>query len=146
MHIYTKSFETLTITELYELLQLRSEVFVVEQDCVYQDIDGKDQKAQHVLGKKDGKIVACTRIFDAGHYFKHASIGRIVVSKAFRRYGYGHDIVKASIQAIHAIFKKETIEMSAQEHLIAFYETHGFKQTGKPYLEDGIPHVRMLRT
>ncbi|MEM9687103.1 MAG: GNAT family N-acetyltransferase [Bacteroidota bacterium] len=145
MHIYNKPFETLTTTELYELLQLRSEVFVVEQDCVCQDIDGKDQKAQHVLGRRDGKIVACTRIFDAGHYFKHASIGRIVVSKAFRGYGYGHDIVNASIQAIHAIFEKEIIEMSAQKYLITFYEVHGFKQTGKSYLEDGIPHVRMLR-
>lgn len=144
MEITVKTFDELTIYELHDLLQLRSEVFVVEQDCVYQDIDGKDAKAIHVLGKKDGKIVAYTRCFPPGIYFNEAAIGRVVVQQNQREHSYGHSIMNASKQAIKEKFHTDTIKLSAQTYLIKFYEAHGFTVTGKEYLEDGIPHVAMI--
>jgi ElaA protein len=145
MTIYSKSFEELTCSELYAILQLRSEVFVVEQDCAYLDMDGKDQKALHVIGKKEGNIIGYARLFKAGDYFEHASVGRIVVSASERRYGYGHDIVKEAIKIIQDIFGERIIEISAQSYLKKFYEVHGFLQIGEDYLEDGIPHLKMIR-
>ena len=143
MNFITKSFQELTIIELYQILQLRAEVFVVEQDCVYQDIDFKDQKALHVFGFKNDKVVAYTRIFKPGDYFENASIGRVVVAASERKFGYGHEIMKASIIAIKNNFKVDEITISAQKYLKKFYETHQFKQVGEEYLEDGIPHIRM---
>lgn len=145
MKIKVKTFEELTIHELYEVLALRAEVFVVEQDCVYQDIDGKDQKAIHVLGYKNEKLVAYTRCFDQGIYFEEASIGRVIVKQNERKYGYGHNIMKASIVEIEDRFKVTTIKISAQQYLTKFYESHQFKQIGEGYLEDGIPHIAMIR-
>lgn len=144
MKIFIKEFHELSLEELYQILQLRSEVFVVEQDCVYQDIDGKDQKALHILGIKNGKIIAYTRCFEQGFYFEEAAIGRVVVSKSERKFGYGHLILKASVQAIKERFKTENIKLSAQVYLTAFYESHGFMQVGEGYLEDGIPHIAMI--
>lgn len=144
MDITIKTFDELTLSELYELLQLRSEVFVVEQDCVYQDIDGKDKKALHILGKKDGALVAYTRCFGPGIYFEEAAIGRVVVHKGQRTYGYGHDIMNASVQAIEKKFCTKKMKLSAQTYLIKFYESHGFITTGEGYLEDGIPHIAMV--
>ncbi|APG65809.1 GNAT family N-acetyltransferase [Tenacibaculum todarodis] len=143
MKFTVKNFTELTINELYAILQLRSEVFVVEQDCVYQDIDYKDQKSLHILGFKNDKIVAYTRIFKPGDYFDNSSIGRVVVAAEERKYGYGHHLMKASIEAVNTYFKVEEITISAQLYLKNFYETHGFKQIGEQYLEDGIPHIRM---
>ncbi len=145
MNFTVKNFQELTTSELYELLQLRSEVFVVEQDCVYQDIDGKDQKALHVIGVKEGKIIAYTRLFNSGEYFDTPSIGRVVVKETERKYGYGHDLIKVSIKAIIDNYNETTITISAQTYLQKFYESHGFKQVGEGYLEDGIPHIRMVR-
>lgn len=145
MKISILPFKDLTTDQLYRLLQLRSEVFVVEQNCIYQDIDGKDRKALHVIGEKDGITVACTRIFNAGDYFYTPAIGRIVVKQTHRKYGYGHEIVAASIQAIYNNFEEKTITISAQQYLLRFYEKHGFRQTGEPYPEDGIPHIRMIK-
>ena len=142
--IKTKHFNELNIYELYYLLQLRSEVFVVEQDCVYQDIDDKDQTALHVLGFKGSKIVAYTRIFKPGDYFKEASIGRVVVAKNERQHKYGYDIMKASIQVINDMFNENTIRISAQCYLQSFYNNLGFKAVGEEYLEDGIPHMAMI--
>ncbi len=139
-----KRFEELSTVELYKILRLRAEVFVVEQDCVYQDIDDKDQKATHVIGYKNDQVIAYTRVFDAGDYFENASIGRVVVSKPERQYGYGHDLIKESIKAIENVFKTNTIKISAQTYLKRFYESHGFTQIGEEYLEDGIPHVAMI--
>ena len=144
MKITVKIFEELTSNELHDLLQLRSEVFVVEQDCVYQDIDGKDLKALHLIGTKNEKIVAYTRCFSPGIYFEEAAIGRVVVPLEERKYGYGHDIMRASIKAIKNEFKTEKIKLSAQTHLKKFYESHGFTQIGEGYLEDGIPHIAMI--
>jgi len=146
MKISVKKFEELTINELHDLLQLRSEVFVVEQDCVYQDIDGKDRKALHILGFKEDKIVAYTRCFKPGYYFDEAAIGRVVVAASERKYGFGHDIMKASKESIKNRFETEAIKLSAQTYLIKFYQSHGFEPVGDEYLEDGIPHIAMVTT
>lgn len=138
-----KHFDELSTHELYKILRLRAEVFVVEQDCVYQDIDNKDQKALHIIGYKDEIIVAYTRIFAAGDYFDQASIGRVVISEKERKYGYGHDLIKHSITAIKDNYKTDKIKISAQCYLKRFYEKHGFTQQGEEYLEDGIPHIAM---
>lgn len=143
LQIDIKSFNKLTTKEMYNLLQLRSEVFVVEQDCVYQDIDGKDQKALHVLGYENEKLVAYTRIFKAGDYFDDASIGRVVVAENKRKHKYGYDIMKASILAIETNYNTNTILISAQTYLKRFYNNLGFIETGDQYLEDGIPHIKM---
>ncbi|WP_233897594.1 GNAT family N-acetyltransferase [Tenacibaculum piscium] len=143
MNFLIKKFTELTTSELYEILQLRSEVFVVEQNCVYQDIDGKDQKALHILGIKQGKIIAYTRLFNSGEYFETPSIGRVLVKENQRKFGYGHHLIKASVYAIFDYYNENKITISAQKYLIKFYESHGFKKIGKEYLEDGIPHVKM---
>ena len=145
LHIKTKSFKELTTQELYDLLQLRSEVFVVEQDCVYQDVDGKDQKALHVLGYKEEKLIAYTRIFKPGLYFKEASIGRVVVFENERQFNYGYSIMEASIEAIKDYYNETTIKISAQTYLKKFYNNLGFKIVGEEYLEDDIPHIAMIK-
>ncbi len=141
-----KRFDELSVIGLYKILRLRAQVFVVEQDCVYQDIDNKDQKALHVIGYKNDEVVAYTRLFDTGDYFENASIGRVVVSEKERKYGCGHDLIKESIKAIEVFFKTNTIKISAQTYLKRFYESHGFKQIGEEYLEDGIPHIGMVKS
>jgi len=141
-----KSYTDLTRDELYTMLQLRSEVFVVEQDCVYQDIDGKDDLALHVLGYKDKKLVAYTRIFPPKMYFEKASIGRVVVRASERKFKYGYDLMKKSIEAIEKAYNTTTIKISAQTYLKSFYNNLGFKEIGDGYLEDGIPHIGMIRT
>ena len=145
MEVKIVTFEELGLHELYELLQLRAEVFVVEQDCVYQDIDRKDQKALHVLGFEGKNLVAYTRLFPPGVYFDEAAIGRVVVREGHRKKSYGHEILKASVKAIEERYKTEKIKLSAQTYLTKFYESHGFIQTGEGYLEDGIPHIAMIK-
>ncbi len=145
LKIQVKTFKELTKEALYDVLQLRSEVFVVEQNCVYQDIDGKDQKALHVLGFKDNKLVAYTRIFKPGDYFKEPSIGRVVVVKKERAYKYGYDIMKASIKAIAKHYNTSLIKISAQVYLKKFYTNLGFIAIGEAYLEDDIPHIAMIK-
>lgn len=145
LDIKVKSFKEFDIEELYNVLQLRSDIFVVEQDCVYLDIDGKDDKAIHVLGYKDDKVVAYTRIFKPGDYFDQASIGRVAVHKEYRKFGYGKIIMQASIKAVEEQFNKNEIKISAQKYLTKFYTDLGFKSTGEEYLEDGIPHIAMIK-
>lgn len=145
MKISVKKFDELSLDELYGILQLRAEVFVVEQDCVYQDLDEKDQKALHVIGTKNEKIVAYARIFKPGDYYKEASIGRVVVKKSEREYGYGYDIMNAAIEVVNINLKEAVIFLSAQTYLMKFYNSLGFKQVGEGYLEDGIPHIGMLK-
>jgi len=145
LHIFTKPFDQLSLHELYAILQLRSEVFVVEQDCVYQDLDGKDQKALHILGFRDGKLVAYTRIFKPGDCFDEASIGRVVVAKNERQHNYGHDIMNTSIKAVKQYFNTTKIKVSAQCYLKKFYNDLGFFEIGQEYLEDGIPHIGMVK-
>lgn len=141
-----KEFSELGALELYGILQLRSAIFVVEQDCVYQDIDGKDTKSLHVVGKKNGEVVAYTRIFKPGDYFKEASIGRVAVHKDYRKFGYGKEIMLASIHAVQNFFNTPTIKISAQHYLLKFYKDLGFQEIGETYLEDGIPHIQMVKT
>ena len=135
-----KEWAELSTSEVENIFSLRSEVFVVEQDCVYQDIDGKDQKAKHVLGKKENDIVAYARIFKPGDYFKEASFGRAVVKKTERGKGIGDELVKNCLE----IITEEEIKISAQSYLKGFYGKHGFKSEGNEYLEDGIPHTAMF--
>lgn len=146
MEVIIKGFSNLELQELYQLLQMRSEIFVVEQDCVYQDIDGKDQEALHVLGYENGQLVAYTRCFPPGLYFKEAAIGRVLVRESARGSSFGHQILKASIRAIEDHFESSEIKLSAQVYLTDFYESHGFSQIGEGYLEDGIPHIGMFRS
>lgn len=144
LDIKVKYFEELSIHELHDLLQLRSAVFVVEQDCLYQDIDGRDKFALHVLGYKNGKLIAYSRIFKPGDYFEYASIGRVVVDKNEREHRYGVDIMNASIEAARDHFKVSKIKVSAQTYLKRFYNNLGFKEVGEEYLEDNIPHIGMV--
>lgn len=145
MVVSVKSFKELTTRDVYAVLQLRSEIFVVEQNCVYQDIDGKDFKAFHVLGYKDNNLVAYTRIFKPGDYFKEASIGRVVVKKSERKHKYGYVIMQESIAAVKEHLQETTIKISAQKYLLKFYNNLGFKEEGEEYLEDGIPHMVMYK-
>jgi len=140
-----KRFNELSTTELYSLLQLRSLVFVVEQNCVYQDIDGKDEKALHLLGEFQGKIVAYARLFNKSDYFENASIGRVIVHPDYRDKKFGHDLMKNAIEGIETHFGESKITISAQLYLKKFYETNGFIQTSEMYLEDDIPHIEMKR-
>lgn len=143
MTISIKKFESLTLPELYELLKLRAEVFVVEQECAYLDPDGKDYKAWHVLGYMDGKLAAYTRLFNGGDYFEEAAIGRVVVSNDYRKLGLGNEIMEASIAFLIAEMGEEQICLSAQTYLKRFYKDLGFEEEGDEYPEDGIPHIRM---
>lgn len=145
MKIAVKNFEEISTEELYKILQLRSAVFVVEQDCVYQDLDGKDQKALHIIGTKKDEVVACTRVFAAGDLMEKASIGRVVVKKDQRTFGYGKEIMIASIEAIQEHFNTSEIQLSAQTYLRKFYKDMGFKAIGEEYLEDGIAHIMMVK-
>jgi ElaA protein len=140
-----KPFKALSTQELYSLLQLRAEVFVVEQNCVYQDVDGKDMKAIHVLGYYNNELVAYTRIFDKGDYFTEASIGRVVTKPSFRDKKLGHPLMKVSVEAVKEHYNTNQITISAQEHLEKFYNAHGFVKSSESYLEDGIPHIEMKR-
>lgn len=139
-----KEFHELTLDELYEILHLRSNVFVVEQECVYLDLDNKDKIAFHVLGKKSGKIVAYSRLFKDNDYYTEASIGRVVVEPNERKYGYGHQLIAFSIEVTKTQINSKSIKIGAQLYLKKFYETHGFQQVGEKYIEDGIPHIHML--
>ena len=142
--IITKTFSELDTEDLYQILRLRSEVFVVEQDCVYQDIDNKDQNAIHLYYKENDQIVAYTRIFKAGDYYENPCIGRVVVSKKNRGNDLGKKIMIDSMEYIKQNIKGEKIELSAQKYLDKFYKDLGFYKIGEDYLEDGIPHQRMI--
>lgn len=140
-----KRFNELSTQELYQVLQGRSEVFVVEQNCVYQDIDGKDQKAIHVLGYIGEDLAAYCRLFNAGDYFEESSIGRVIVSPKHRDKKLGHELMKVAITAIAKEYNQTKITISAQQYLQKFYENHGFVQTSEMYLEDDIPHIEMKK-
>jgi ElaA protein len=138
-----KSFETLTVFELYDILRLRSEIFVVEQNCVYLDLDGKDQKALHLFGIFENKIVAHARLLKPGISFVHASIGRVTVDPKYRDRQWGHDLMRQAISGVLNHYGETEITIGAQLYLKKFYESHGFVQTSEMYLEDDIPHIQM---
>ena len=140
-----KRFDELTLDELYALLQLRNEVFIVEQNCVYNDTDGKDQPAWHLMANSDDKLVAYTRILPPGVSYSDPAIGRVVTSSSKRRSGLGKELMKRSIEACENFFGKTSISLSAQVYLQSFYESLGFIVAGEEYLDDGIPHIKMSR-
>ena len=145
LDISIKTFNQLSLDELYSLLQLRSEVFVVEQNCGLSRCRWKGPKSLHIIGKKDNIIIAYTRVFKPGDYFKEASIGRVVVAEKWRHLKYGHQLMVASIKAVETSFSKKNIKVSAQEYLEKFYNNLGFIKSGESYLEDGIPHIAMIK-
>lgn len=141
----TKAFEALSLNELYEILRLREQVFILEQQCAYDDLDYKDQKALHVIGIINDTIVAYSRIFKAGDCLENASIGRVLVRKEYRSHQYGQELMHKSIAEVHKYFGDKRITISAQCYLIKFYENLGFATSGEQYLEDDIPHISMTR-
>lgn len=138
-----KKWSEVSLEEFYSVLRLRSEVFVVEQDCVYQDIDNKDQIAIHLLGYINKELIAYSRLFNEGDYFKETSFGRAIIKKEKRGQGYGDELVKESLKTIKNYYGNKKVKISAQAHLKTFYSKHAFIAKGKEYLEDGIPHVSM---
>lgn len=139
-----KHFNELTIAELYQILELRSKVFVVEQNCVYQDLDYKDQPSWHLMGWQDQQLVAYVRIIPPGISYTEASIGRVITHPAYRRTGLGKELMLLAIDKTCHQFEVETIKIGAQCYLIKFYGDLGFNICGDEYLEDGIPHVEMV--
>ena len=144
MKTFIKNFQDLSNTEIYQILRLRSEVFVVEQECIYLDIDNKDKKAVHIFLKEKNEIIAYSRVFKEKEYFENPSIGRVVVANKRRMYGVGKKIMNISIDYIKQNIKAKSIEISAQKYLKKFYSNLGFIQEGDEYLEDNIPHLRMF--
>jgi ElaA protein len=143
-------FHAMSADTLYRLLRLRSEVFVVEQRCVFLDLDGLDAGCLHVLGEApDGeggvRLLASTRLVPAGRGFAEASIGRVATAPSVRGSGLGHALMATSIRMLHALWGVQPIRIGAQAHLEAFYNRHGFISDNKPYVEDGIPHIEMIR-
>lgn len=146
MQWIVKKFDELSLREFHDIVKLRIDIFVVEQDCPYSDLDGKDAYALHVFGKDDqNEIVAYARIFKPGDYFPSAAIGRVVVSSRHRKKNYGHALMQQAIQTVEQQFNTSKIEISAQTYLIRFYQSHGFEPVGEEYLEDGLPHIHMVR-
>ncbi len=140
-----KQFNELSPAELYTILQLRNEVFVVEQHCVYQDADGKDQHCWHLAGWDGDQLVAYTRIVPPGiSYPEEASIGRVVTSPRYRGAGAGRELMKLSINRTLSLFPGSGIKIGAQAYLHRFYESLGFVQCSPEYPEDGIPHIGMI--
>ncbi|MCY1721767.1 GNAT family N-acetyltransferase [Prolixibacteraceae bacterium Z1-6] len=144
MNFVFKHFSELTTTELYDILQLRAEIFVVEQDCVYNDLDDLDKDATHQFLKKNGKIVAYSRLLKPGTRFPDYSIGRVVIKETERGTGLGIQMMEEAKSFILNEWQAVKIKISAQKYLRKFYEDLGFKVVTEEYLEDGIPHFGML--
>ena len=140
-----KAFNSLTPAELYSILQLRNKVFVVEQNCVYQDCDDKDLQSHHFMGWQQEKLVAYTRLLPAAVAYKEISIGRVVTSPSVRGTKTGKALMEKSVEKIHELFGGPAIKIGAQLYLKRFYESLGFIQCGDVYLEDGIKHIEMIR-
>ena len=140
-----KAFADLTVNELYDLLRKRSEVFVVEQNCVFLDMDNKDQIAYHLLGYIGDDLVASTRLLGKNTAYKLMSIGRVVTSPKYRGKGAGKALMEESIKRCYELFCKDEIKIGAQLYLRKFYESLGFKQSSEMYLEDEIEHIEMIR-
>ena len=142
--LHKKLFRELTVDELYELLRVRAEVFVVEQDCVYQDLDGDDQVSVHLWLTDGGKVVALCRVCPAGTHMEEVSIGRVITTE--RGKGYGKRIMLEGIKVAQEHFNAKRIDIEAQEYARDFYEQVGFRQSSEPFILDGIPHIRMTWT
>lgn len=143
MHFILKSFNELTLTELYDMLKLRCAVFVIEQNCNYQDMDDKDQMSYHLIGFENNKLVACARILPKGVSYDEVSIGRVMVDKSLRRTGAGKALMKLAIENAVKLYNATEIVISAQCYLEKFYGDFGFVSEGESYLDDDIPHIKM---
>jgi ElaA protein len=142
----TKPFSALTVDELYAILRLRSEVFVVEQNCVFLDMDNNDQIAYHTMGWLNNELIASTRLFNVDQSYKgYQSIGRVVGSPKHRGIGAGKALMQYSIAECERLFGKHPIKIGAQLYLKKFYEEQGFEQAGEMYYEDAIEHIPMIR-
>lgn len=141
------SFDQLSVDQLYDIMALRQEVFVVEQNCPYLDADGLDRAAHHILGEDaQGRILAYTRLLPPGALYPHyATIGRVVTSPRIRKAGLGRELMRYTIACVNQLYDQPDIKISAQSYLIDFYESLGFQSLGEEYLEDGIPHITMIR-
>ena len=146
MKYFLKSYEELTKNELYKILQLRIEIFVIEQNCPYQDADGKDKACYHLMGcDDDGNIHTYTRLVPEGVSYKgYTAIGRVITSKAVRGKGAGVALMIKSMEEIKRLWPGFSVKLSAQSHLQKFYGKFGFESVGEEYLEDGIPHIAMV--
>src|SRR5688572_18862148 len=145
MNWTVKNFNSLTPHELYAILQLRAEVFGIEQNCIYQDMDNKDQHCFHLMGWQNNQLLAYTRLVPPGISYTQPSIGRVVTSPAARRTGLGKTLIEKSIEEIFRLYGKKSIKIGAQLYLKKFYESFDFEQSGEIYDEDGIAHIHMLR-
>ena len=146
-HFECKAFQELSLSELYDIMVLRQEVFVVEQDCPYLDADGRDRPAWHLMGRNDaGRLLAYARLLPTGVSYEHyASIGRVITAQDTRRQGLGLQLMDEAIAACKQLFGETPLKISAQKYLQRFYEGYGFRRQGPEYLEDGIPHLGMVR-
>jgi len=146
MQYIIKKYEILTNTELYKILQLRQEIFIIEQACIYPDIDGLDENAHHLMALDEGNLIGSLRILEKGVTFEDASIGRVVVSASSRGKGVAKEMMLQAIDFIQNKWKETRIKISAQTYAIPFYQGVGFEVASGEYLEDGIPHVDMVRS
>lgn len=140
-----KTFNELTTAELYEIIKARVDVFVVEQNCPYPDLDHYDQKAIHLWAEEEGEVLAYCRIFDKEIKYPETSIGRVITTQKARGTGMGRQMISYAVQIIENRLKSTEIRISAQDYLIRFYSEFGFFDTGKKYMEDNLPHTEMVR-
>ncbi|HBR10625.1 MAG TPA: GNAT family N-acetyltransferase [Chryseobacterium sp.] len=140
-----KTFDELSTEELYQIIRARVDVFVVEQNCPYQDLDNYDQLAIHLWAEKDAEVMAYCRIFDKAIKYPETSIGRVITTQKARGKGLGRQLIAYAVQIIENRLKTKDIRISAQDYLIKFYSDFGFRDTGKKYLEDNLPHTEMIR-
>ena len=140
-----KSFEEITTSELYKIIRARVDVFVVEQDCPYPDLDGYDQQAVHIWAEQDQDVLAYCRIFNKGIKYQETSIGRVLTTEKARGKSLGKQLIQYAVETIENRFHTSEVRISAQDYLLRFYSGFGFEDTGKKYLEDNIPHTEMFR-
>lgn len=140
-----KTFDEFTVPELYAVLKARIDVFVIEQNCPYPDLDNYDQKAVHIWAEENGNVLAYCRIFNKGIKYDETSIGRVLTTELARGKSLGKLLIKYAVETIEHRFHTSEIRISAQDYLLKFYGDFGFEDTGKKYLEDDIPHTEMIR-
>lgn len=147
MNTILRSFDHLSPAELYKLLQLRQDVFIIEQNCIYRDLDDKDPVCLHLMLEHEGEVLACCRLVPPGvSYEGYSSIGRVSTAKSHRMEGLGIMLMEKAMQAAHQTWPGHPVCISAQAYLEKFYQRFGFETVSKPYLEDDIPHIKMMYT
>ena len=144
MQVFIKRFNELSLDELYDILALRNEVFIVEQNCAYEDCDGKDKFCYHIYYKEGKDIIAYARILEKGLSYEEVSIGRVIVKKGYRKKGLALKLMRRAIEFVEVFLKESSIRLSSQVYAKGVYESLGFKQVSNEYLEDNIPHIEMI--